>query len=288
MADLDTATRLTRVDGTDPDGVVVLTGTLDPQWCIGTKPHGGYLLALMGRAAVTVVGEPFPHVTAAGVQFLRSPDVGPVRLEVEVLRSGRSAAQVQVRLRTGAGTVAVALLTLGRLEPSATPWWQDPALTVTGWDLPAEEDCLLLDGPGPGGMEMPFRDVVEQRLDPRGLGFARGRPGGTGAVQGYLRLSHDQDGAADPLALLMLADALPPATFDLGLTGWVPTIEYTVYARALPAAGPFRVRQRALTVAADRVDEVCEVVDSTGAVVAVGHQLAGVRLPDAAYDAAGT
>jgi hypothetical protein len=66
------------------------------EWTIGGKPNGGYLLSLLGRAAV-VVGS-HPHVVAASAHYLRSPDPGTVKVEAEVLRSGRSASQVSARL----------------------------------------------------------------------------------------------------------------------------------------------------------------------------------------------
>ena len=73
-------------------------------------------------------------------------------------------------------------------------------------------------------------------------------------------------------------DAFPPATFDIEFTGWVPTLELTVYVRALPAPGPVRVMQRANLIDAGRVDETCWVWDSTGRLVAQGTQLAGIRM----------
>ena len=36
------------------------------------------------------------------------------------------------------------------------------------------------------------------------------------------------DEALDPAMLLFAADALPPATFSIVMTGWVPTLELTV------------------------------------------------------------
>lgn len=285
MSTFTAATTLDRLPlrDDDPAEVVRFTVDLDPAFRIATKPHGGYLLALCGRAATDALGADFPHVVAASAHFLRSPDLGRVELVATVLRRGRSASQVQVHL-VADGAIAVAvLLTCGRLAPSGemggTAWWQDAEADATTWGLPAEGDCVHLTGPGPGGLVIPFREAVEQRLDPAGLGFGAGTPGGMGVLQGWLRPAGGGD-EQDPLWLLLLADALPPATFDLGSIGWVPTLELTVYVRAVPAPGPFRVRQRAVTVTADRVDEVCEVVDSLGTLVATGHQLAGVRLPE--------
>jgi hypothetical protein len=73
-------------------------------------------------------------------------------------------------------------------------------------------------------------------------------------------------------------DALPPATFDIEMTGWVPTLELTVYVRALPAPGPVRVLQKAQLIDGQRVDEACWIWDGTGRLVASGTQLAGIRL----------
>ena len=42
----------------------------------------------------------------------------------------------------------------------------------------------------------------------------------------------------DPLSLLFAVDAFPPATFDVVMTGWVPTLNLTAYLRAVPAPGP--------------------------------------------------
>jgi len=70
-----------------------------------------------------------------------------------------------------------------------------------------------------------------------------------------------------------------PGTLEVALTGWVPTLELTVYVRALPAPGPVRILQQARMIDAGRVDEACFVWDSTGRLVAQGTQLAGIRLP---------
>ena len=86
--------------------------------------------------------------------------------------------------------------------------------------------------------------------------------------------------AFDAASLLLAVDRLPPASFDLGSSGWAPTRSLAAHVRALPAPGPLRVRQRARLVANERMDEVCDVVDARGVLVAVGFQLAGLRLPD--------
>jgi hypothetical protein len=128
----------------------------------------------------------------------------------------------------------------------------------------------------PTGLPVPIMDQVDLRLDPAVTGFARGRPSGRGELKGWLTLPDAEP--FDPTSLLYVIDALPPATFDIEATGWVPTLELTGYVRALPAPGPVRVLQKAHVVDAHKVDESCFVWDGTGRLVAQGTQLAAIRL----------
>jgi hypothetical protein len=256
-----------RADGTTYDA------ELDPQWTIIGKPNGGYLLALLARAAVsTDAAAAHPHPLAASATYLAAPAVGPVVVEVTPLRTGRTASQLRARLVQDGRVCVEALLTLGTLDPAAEPHWH----AAPPPPLPPEDDCILVPAEPPGaGFRVDLMDVVEQRLDPAVMGFAVGRPGGDAELRGWLRFV---DGfVADPVALLFVADALPPATFALGSVGWVPTLELTVYARALPAPGPLRVRQRARLVEGGLVDEVCEAWDSRDRLVLQASQLAAVR-----------
>jgi hypothetical protein len=256
-----------RADGTTFDV------ELDPQWTIGDKPNGGYLLALLARAAThTDAAARHPHPLAAAATYLAAPVPGPAVVEVTPLRTGRSASQLRVRLLQDGQTCVEALLTLGRLDPDAAPRWTDS----TPVELPAEDDCPLIPAEPPGaGFKVGILEVVEQRLDPAVLGFAAGRPSEHAELRGWLRFA---DGMVpDPLSLLFVADSFPPATFAIGSVGWVPTLELTVYVRAVPAPGALRVRQVARLVEDGLVDEVCEVWDSRGRLVAQATQLAKVR-----------
>ena len=56
--------------------------------------------------------------------------------------------------------------------------------------------------------------------------------------------------------------------------GWVPTIEYTVHVRAVPAPGPVQCVIRTNLIGDGFLEEDGEVRDSTGKVVATSRQLA--------------
>ena len=262
-----------------PDSHAVYDLAIDPGWVIGDKPNGGYLLAAMARAAVaeaaTIEGPVHPHPVAASATYVSSPTPGPARVEVEVLRRGRRMTQARARLVRDAAPFVEATFTLGRIDDATEPWWSEgPAPTI-----PSPADCVAVAGEAPGGIRLPIMDRVDIRLDPATTGFRVGRPGGSGELRGWLTF---RDGhTPDPVSLLYVLDAFPPATFELAATGWVPTLALSAYVRAVPAPGPLLVRQRAVLVEADLVDEVCHVWDSRGRLVAQATQLAGIRVGDA-------
>jgi hypothetical protein len=170
------------------------------------------------------------------------------------------------------GTAYVeALVTAGRIADG------DPLLPgPPPPDLPAEERCPRAQV-DTGPMHVPLLGQLAERLDPATAGFATGRPSGAGELRAWVRFDDGRE--PDLLALVLVADALPPPSFDVpGLAlGWVPTLQYTVYLRAVPAPGPLKVRTVARSIGGGAVDETCDVWDSAGRLVAVGHQLAAVR-----------
>ena len=254
-----------------PSGAGRFEAEADPAWTIGGKPNGGYLLAVLGRAA-TEVGE-HDHVITASAVYLRSPEPGPVVVEAEILRAGRSAAQLRARLLQDDVTCVEALVTTGHLDPQSEPYWDAAAPVASD---PDPGTSMRVPGVNPSGIPVPIMDQVDLRIDRDTAGFGAGRPTGRGELWATLELL---DGTPfDPTSLLYAVDALPPATFDIQLTGWVPTFELTAYVRAVPAPGPLRVLQRAHLIDAQRVDEVCWVWDSRGRIVAQATQLAGIRL----------
>jgi len=242
-----------------------------PDWTIGGKPNGGYLLALLGRGVGGV--SQHPHPIAASAHYLHSPEPGPVEVVVEVLRTGRSASQLRARLVQDGRPCIEALFTTSRLDPDGKPYW-DGGLPEPGPERFA--DCHRIPSTTPTGVPVTIMDQVDLRLAPASLGFAAGRPSGRGRLDGWLGLL---DGAPfDPLSLIYAVDSFPPATFDVEYSGWVPTLELSVYVRALPAPGPVQVRHEAHLIDGQRVDEACWVWDSEGRLVAQGTQLAGIRL----------
>ncbi|MCZ9341132.1 thioesterase family protein, partial [Streptomyces sp. TRM76130] len=97
-----------------------------------------------------------------------------------------------------------------------------------------------------------------------------------GEMRAWFALADDRD--ADPFALLLAVDALPPTAFEMGLSGWVPTVELTVHVRCRPAPGPLRVSVTTRNLAGGFLEEDAEVWDSADRLVAQSRQLARVTL----------
>lgn len=273
MGDLEKATR------PEPTGQPGhFTVLLDEQWGIGPKLHGGYLVAVLARAALDAVAAHRPdHTVARSVTttFLRAPDPGPAVLAVELLRTGRGASQARVRLdqADGAGPpvpCVEATIVLG------APSEDEPGLGPDPVELTPREDCPRSPaGGGDGRGALPIMDVVDTRLDTRTTDVVHGRPTGEGRVSGWVELASGEPWTA--LGLLVALDVLPPATFDLGIYGWSPTMSLTTYVHATPAPGPLRATQWVNHAGHDRMTETCRLWDATGRLVGEAHQLAAMR-----------
>jgi hypothetical protein len=266
--DLHSYAAVSGLSGTAPGP---FTADVSPEWTIGGKPNGGYLIAMLGSAA-TVIG-PHPHVIAASAHYLAPPEHGTVTIEATTLRTGRSAAQFRTRMSQGDRLCVEALVTTATLASDSAPYWEGGVPAV---DIATREQCIRIPGTTPTGIRVAIMDVVDLRVDPADLGFARGKPSGRGQLRGWLALPEDEPFTTS--SLLYAVDAFPPATFDIEATGWVPTLELTAYVRALPAPGPVRVLQKAQLIEGQRVDEACFVWDSRGRLVAQATQLAGIRV----------
>jgi hypothetical protein len=259
------STAVRRADG---GGIVA---DLDPGWDVGGSIlNGGYLLGVIGRAAV--LDSPHPHPVAVSASYLRATGPGPATLAVVPGPAGRTLAHSAVVLSGVDGPTLSAQVTTATLgdEP---PVYSRPMPVV-----PPVEECLSAQaGDDLGGHPVPevgLRRRVETRLDPETAGWALGRPSGEPVMRAWVRLT---DGSApDPFSLLLFADVLPPTSWSIGLIGWAPTVQLQVLVRALPAPGWCLVEATASEVAGGWLDEDYRIWDSTGRLVAQSRQLARV------------
>ena len=234
----------------------------------GTAPNGGYLMAIGARAMAERAERPDPVTLTA--HFLAPPALGPLEVHTELVREGGRHRTVAARLVQD-GTECVRLLgafgDLGRAEGPSKVLREAP-----GWAAP---DTLPdpLAGVDEGLVPEIFHRL-EHRMAPTTMGWTRGEASGEGLHGGWCRWP-DSD-TFDVLGLLFVADAYPPAVFDLGVAevAWAPTIELTVQVRARPAPGWLATRFTTRALTDGYFEEDGELWDSSGRLVAISRQLA--------------
>jgi hypothetical protein len=257
----------------------VFGADIHPLWAVGDKANGGYLLALLGRAARLVAqrgGGAGWEVVSASVTYLRAPEAGPATVRTTLLRIGRTAAHVRAVLVQGDADVVDAVFVLGDLpEETSVRYDGTPAFHAAD-----PEECVRLTPKIPNGVSVGIMDVLDLRLDPTTVPFALTPPvpGTPAELRGWTRFADGRE--PDALSVLFLTDAIPPATLMIGSTGWVPTLQMSTYVRARPAPGWLAIRMTAGLVADGTVDETCVVWDSRGRFVGQSTQLARLRFPD--------
>ena len=201
---------------------------------------------------------------------------GPVRIEVDQLRSGRRLSTATARLLDADGRLLLAALaTVGSL----------PTIGLAD-GAPAESPVLVDGGPPPldppeacfaveptDTFPPPFMAHVRLRLPRDAAGFALGQPSGDAEMRGWFGLP--EDAPLDTLSVLMAADAFPPPVFNAALPiGWTPTVEMTVQVRARPAGGLLRCSFRTRFIGGGFLESDAEIWDETGGLVALSRQLA--------------
>jgi hypothetical protein len=270
--DAATAVRPTR----DPDQ---FEADVHEHWTVGDKPNGGYLLALLGRAARvtgrTGGGQDW-EIASSAITYLRPPGPGPATVRTTLLRQGRSASHVRAVMAQDGHDLVDAVFVLGELPRDPAPRYDG----IQPLHAPSAEECVRLAPRIPGGVYVGIMDVLDLRLSPDTLPFTDSPPpaDARAELRGWTRFADGRE--PDPLSLLFSVDAIPPATLMIGSTGWVPTLQMSAYVRARPAPGWLGIRMTANLVGDGMVDETCVLWDSRGLVVAQSTQLARLRFPD--------
>jgi len=257
MSEFDDATAV------DPDGRC----QIHDGWDIGGNANGGYLLALAANGLRLVAGRPDPISITA--HFLAPGLPGDASVAGTVVKAGRRFTTVSGSLEANGRTVVQVLGTFGDL--SSEPGSDFVAVHGSPPDLPPIERCVARTERSDFPVGLMRR--LDVRMHPDHVGWINGTKRDVPEMAGWFAFADGR--AVDPLALLLVADALPPAVFHLDIpAGWVPTVELTVHVRAIPVAGPLRCVFRTRFVHGGMLEEDGEVWDQSGTLVALSRQLA--------------
>ncbi|WP_020668605.1 thioesterase family protein [Amycolatopsis nigrescens] len=250
-----------------------LTADLRPEWSIGGHPHGGFLLALLAKSALVMLGErgePSADPLAVSAEFLRPPAVGPVLLRTDVRKVGRRATVVAVVLEQRGRSCVEARVTTGRLPTRRPDWSELPPMSAE----PPANAVTVSGDTGEGAFNL--AKGCDVRLDQSTVGYLSGRTGEPPRIRLWVRPRH---GSPDPFFALLAADVNPPVVFNLGRLGWAPTVQLTALLRTRPAPGWMRVQVDSRSVQESWFDSDAVVVDSAGRLVCQARQLALAPAP---------
>lgn len=188
---------------------------LADRWSSLVGIHGGYSAAIVVNAMTAAVDDPSRALRSFAAQFAAAPRPGPVDIEVNVERAGRSMTTTSARLLQEGRVLQVAHAV------SSTPW---PGLSYDVYVRPRGADPGDAPRFGPPGGPDHFQNA-DVRLDPDVIPFGGGDEA---LLAAWLR---PLDGEPiDAAWLVAMCDVLPPAVFSR-TTGPVKaaTLEYVVH-----------------------------------------------------------
>jgi len=213
------------------------TGEIDESWGLRPLPQGGVVTALATRAMASELGRPDHRLRTLHTTFVAPVATGPVEIDVEVLRAGRSMSHVRAEVRSaGAGHGHVTTAVFGGTRRGFAFTDLEPP---TGF-VPLDEAPRFRDGPPPGVEPFPPTPFWDRRVEGRGaLGHAPWDDYTPGRAEHgtWYRMDDppvDEQGVLDPLALVVLADTMPGAVGEkLGpdaRLGWFgPSVDLAVH-----------------------------------------------------------
>ncbi|WP_214405253.1 thioesterase family protein [Pseudonocardia lacus] len=245
----DTATALHEA------GELSWTAEVDDGWVsLSGVPNGGHLMGLALLAACRAV--PGVEPLTATAHFLRPGLIGPARLDVEVVKRGRTCSTAVVRLEQGGKERVRTLVTLG--GPDGGPADFAPPAPP----FPGPDECP------PADPEVIGSASVRQRFDYRLVAVDGAR------VHGWIRFADGRE--PDLAAVPLVVDSFPPAVLGERPGVTMSTLELTVHFRQPPAPGWLLARIGSRALLHGTVEEDAELWDSAGRLVAMSRQIAQI------------
>jgi acyl-CoA thioesterase len=228
-------------------GAGKFTTTISPPWQLVVAPQGGIVAALAVRAMERTLAHPEQRMRTMTALFAGQVAAGPVEIEVQVLRRGRSVSQLVATVRNpGAPAGLTALAAFGAPRRG---------FEFTDVEMPKVEGPEGLRGfrdPLPEGIEfefdrppMPFwESVLESRP-------VIGRPpwepyeDGPAEIAYWYRIDHPPlaaDGRLDTAGVLVMCDTMPGSVgqkvrYVEGENWFAPSVDYTVHLFRAPRPG---------------------------------------------------
>jgi len=211
-------------------------GFIDPDWNLFPLPQGGIVTAVALRAMSQELDDPGQVARTLHTAFAAQVAHGPVTVDVELLRRGRSMSHLRAEVANpGASRGHLTTAIFGARRPGFDFTDLEPPAVVR-----PPEDCPTWRQPPPPGVEgfrpMPFwSQLVEGRTVTGHAPWEAYVPDRAERVVWYRfdETPRMDDGTVDPFALVVLADSMPGAVGERvgpDQRDWfAPSIDLTVH-----------------------------------------------------------
>lgn len=198
----------------DPEVAGRYRAEVTASWNAPLLPQGGIVAALGLRAAAAELATPEQRLRSVSTVFAAQVPAGPVVIDVDVLRRGRSVSQATATVRSPDAEAGHTLIAVFGVE---RPGFEFTELRRA--DVPGPDECTSFrDGPDDSDWDRRFDATFWDQIEGR---FAIGHswwdqasePGPRTAEKAYWYRFEEpplrDDGTYDPLALVVLADTMP-------------------------------------------------------------------------------
>lgn len=243
-------------------------GNLDEGWDILGVTNGGYIMAVAARAmGAELEGRHLMSVTGS---FLNPAGAGPIVIDVEILKQGRSLSMARAKVsKEGREIVDV----IGVYADPERPVNNTDLVLGSPPDLPAPDDCHRMEPAKDAPFPPPITGKLDLRLHPEDVAWATGESSGRPLVRGWFRLRDEEP--LDAEAVVFSTDAFPPAIFntDIG-AAWTPTVDLSIQIRDPAPTGWLAGRLSSRFITGGMLEEDGEIWDERGNLVALSRQLA--------------
>lgn len=256
---------------------------VDEVWNCPLVPHGGLVTAIGGRAMGIELDRPEQRLRSIAAVFAGPVRPGPVEIDVDVLRRGRSISQLRATVRNVDADAG--LTALGVFGASRTGF---EFVDLTMPDAPPTETCPSFRDGRPGDEELHFNfwDHVEGRAVTGHAPWDDWVPTTSEHVSWYHfdEPPYLPGGTLDPLALVTLCDTMPGAVRErMGPIPrvWLPpSSDLTVHVLAEAESEWLLARNRARFAGDGYASADLELWDPARGLVAYGTQVMLFSFPD--------
>ncbi len=211
-------------------------GTIPDAWNLRPLPQGGVVTAMALRAMAQELADPEQRLRTLHTTFIARVAHGPVRIEVDLLRKGRSMSHLRAEVaNTDSSRGHLTSAVFGSTRPGFAFTDLEPPS-----DVPPPGECPSFRDPPPPDLDA-FEPMAfwDQRVEGRAaLGHAPWDDYVPDRAERAMWYRFDEppfldDGTIDPLALVVLADTMPGAVGEKvgpqDRMWFAPSVDLTVH-----------------------------------------------------------